>query len=122
MGKILIVDDNAFWREMLAQSITAEFPGVQIAQAVNGKEAIAKVAWFRPNLIFMDVRLPDGTGTDLSKMIKVKYPETNVAILTSYDVPDYRKLAVECGAECFLIKGTSTPEDIFRLVRNHAYP
>jgi two-component system response regulator YesN len=122
MGKILIVDDNALWREMLTQSITAEFPEIQIGQAVTIKEAMEKVDWFRPNLIFMDLRLPDGTGIDVTKNIKAKYPLTNVVILTNYDFHDYRKLAVECGAESFLVKGTSTAEDILSLVRNYAYP
>jgi len=122
MGKILIVDDNALWREMLTQSIRAEFSEIQIGQAVTIKEAIEKVDWFRPNLIFMDLRLPDGTGIDVTKMIKDRYPLTKVVILTNYDFHDYRKLAVECGAECFMVKGTSTAEDIFSLVRNYAYP
>jgi DNA-binding NarL/FixJ family response regulator len=120
--KILIVDDNTLWREMLAESISAEFPGMGIVQAVNGKEAIAKVDLFRPNLIFLDLRLPDGTGMDFTKIIKDKYPEAHVVILSNYDFPDYRKLAVEYGAECFMIKGTSTAEEIFSLVRNHAHP
>ena len=68
----------------------------------------------------MDLRLPDEMGSDLTKRIKAKFPKTNVAILTSYDLPEYRETAAERGAECFLVKGSSTPEDIFRQVRNYA--
>ena len=122
MPKILVVEDNTFYREALTQSMIANFPSAQIEEAATGEEARVKFDWFRPDLTFMDIRLPDGTGLELTREIKDKYPTAQVAVLTSHDSPEYRETALKCGANCFLVKGVATVEDILSLIRSQVYP
>jgi DNA-binding NarL/FixJ family response regulator len=117
MPKVLLVEDNTHFREMLADLMTAEFPSLQIEQAATVKQAMAKVESFRPSHILMDIRLPDGDGLKLTEKIKDKYPNTIIAMLTSYDLPQYREMAIKCGADCFMNKHDASLEDIFGWVR-----
>jgi DNA-binding NarL/FixJ family response regulator len=56
----------------------------------------------------MDIDLPGEDGLELTRKIKATHPETPIIILTSYDLPEYRQLAYERGANNFLVKGSST--------------
>jgi DNA-binding NarL/FixJ family response regulator len=87
-----------------------------VSEAANGKEAFQKVESLLPNLIFMDIRLPDESGLELTKKIKAKYPNITVIILTAYDIPEYREAAYKFQANYFLAKGSTTTESILRLV------
>ena len=62
MTKILIVEDNALFRETLKDSIIAEFPEIQVELAANGKEALIKVDWFRPQSHFYGPPLAGRNG------------------------------------------------------------
>jgi DNA-binding NarL/FixJ family response regulator len=93
-----------------------------IEEAENGREALQKTTDFLPNLIFMDIKLPGKSGLELTKQIKDKFPSTIVIVLTNYDLPEYRVAAYESGANHFLGKGSSTAEEILRLVGSILHP
>jgi DNA-binding NarL/FixJ family response regulator len=116
--KTLIVEDNAAFRITLLDILSAQFPSIAIEEAADGKEALQKVDSFQPHLIFMDIRLPGENGLHLTQKIKTKYPEVVIIVLTSYDLPEYREAAYRYGANYFMIKGSSTNQEILALVES----
>jgi DNA-binding NarL/FixJ family response regulator len=85
---------------------------VVFREATNGEQALQEVNSSRPTFIFMDIRLGDDNGLELTKEIKQLYPEVIISILTSYDFPEYRDAAFKNGADFFLIKGSATLGEI----------
>ena len=104
MERILIVEDNAFFLQFLKETLRPRFPSTEIIGASNGEEALQKIKTLPPDAIFMDLRLPGENGLELTKRIKVQYPEVIVVILTNYDLPEYREAAYQCRADHFVSK------------------
>lgn len=114
--KTLIVEDSIFFRQFLKETLNAEFPDIEISEAVDGEEALQKAQNLLPHLVFMDIRLPRESGLEITRKIKSQNPNISVIILTSYDLPEYREAAKQYQADHFLSKGTTTKEDILALV------
>jgi len=93
MQKIMIVDDNALFRQALRSSLHSQFPSFLISEAKDGEEALQAIPTFLPDLIFMDIHLPNGNGLELTRLIKTLFPSIRVVVLTSYDLPEYREAA-----------------------------
>lgn len=106
MARTLIVDDIAVFRETFKLALCNRFPDMVLAEAVDDKEVFEKLNSFRPDLIFMDIRLPGKSGLELTQLIKQKHPEVTVIILTDYDLPEYREAALQGGADDFIPKGS----------------
>jgi len=106
MVKILIVEDYASLRQLLKKILHLQFPLTVIEEAADGNEVLKKVDTFLPDLIFMDIKLPGENGIHLTQEIKKDHPEIMIAILTSYDSPEYREAAFKCGANWFIAKGS----------------
>lgn len=116
MFKTLIVEDNSVFRQSLNEVLSARFPSMAIAEAADGKDAMSMVDSFRPDLVFMDVNLPDGNGLNLTKIIKADHSGTIVIVITAYDVPEYRQAAFQAGASYFIAKGALSREDMLAIV------
>ena len=114
--KVMLVEDEEGFRRSLAELLRSRFPSMVLDEAANGSEAMEKLKNFLPQLIFMDIKLPGQNGLEITKRIKALHPDINVIILTSYDFPEYREAARECGADCFLSKGSSTADQIQAVV------
>ena len=89
-----------------------------IEEAGDGEEALRKIDCLFPNLILMDINLPGENGLELTRIIKADHPETPIIILTSYDLPECRQLARQHGANSFLVKGSSTLEELITEVES----
>jgi YesN/AraC family two-component response regulator len=118
MFKTLLVEDNTAFRQSLTEIMRAQFPSIAVEEAADADEALQKVDAFLPNLIFMDIKLPNGNGLELTKKIKKEHPEMNIIILTSYDFLEYRQAATQYGANHFLSKASVTREEIAALVKS----
>ncbi len=118
MFRILIVEDNPAYRESLRDILGEKCSNVVIEEAATGKEAMEKINLCCPNLIFMDIGLPDENGLQLTSKIKAEYPNVNIAMLTSHDGPEYREAAICYGASHFLSKGNVSREEIQNLVKS----
>ena len=116
MLKTLIVEDNAPFRLSLREILRERFPTMAIEEAENGEEALQKIETSFFHLIFMDIKLPDENGLQLTRKIKAHYSNIVVIILTSYDLPEYLEAAGQFGADYFLSKGSSSREEIMALV------
>jgi CheY-like chemotaxis protein len=115
--RVLIVEDSTLFRQLFKETFHDRFPSVEIYEAVDGEEALLQVETFRPNLIFMDIRLPGENGLELTKKVKARYPNIIVIILTGYDLPEYRESSSR-NADYFFSKDSSTSENIFTLVES----
>ncbi len=118
MFKILIVDDSHIYRRILNDTLHYKFPNADISEASDGGEALKKIDASPPDLIFMDIRLPDESGLELTRRIKTQYPATTIIILTSYDLPEYREAAAHYEANHFLAKGLANRDQIVKLVES----
>jgi two-component system response regulator YesN len=105
MFNTLLVEDNVSYRQTLADVLLLHFPLIGVDEAGDGSEALSKVEYQRPDLIFMDIQLSGESGLEVTKEIKRVYENIEIVILTSSDLPGYRQQAFRNGADCFLSKG-----------------
>ena len=115
--RALIVEDSSFFRETLILQLRKRFASFEIDGAREGNEALQKVETFHPHLIFMDIRLPGTNGLELTRRIKVSFPDIIIIIFTHYDLPEYREAAAQYGADYFFPKDSSAI-NIFELVQS----
>ena len=118
MFRTLIVEDSAFFRQLLKESLLSKFPSMDVLEAESAEQAIKDIEASHPDLAFIDIKLPGENGLELTKKIKGKYPNIIVIILTSYDLPEYREAANQYKADYFLSKGSTSKEDILKLVES----
>lgn len=107
--KLMLVDDHPLFLEGLQYLL--ETNGVPVVgKAVNGKEAYEKARELRPDIILMDIRMPECNGLDALKLIKAEMPEIKVVMLTTSDEDDDLFEAIKCGASGYLLKNISAEE------------
>jgi DNA-binding NarL/FixJ family response regulator len=117
MIDILIVEDNAEFREMLKVILQSGFPFARISEAGEGNAALREVKRRKPDLIFMDIRMPGKSGIVLTGEIKKRHLDIVVIVLTQHDTPEYREAAFANGADYFLSKESVKAEEIQELVK-----
>jgi DNA-binding NarL/FixJ family response regulator len=104
--KILLCDDNDNFRALLTTYIKA-MPGVTVVgEAIDGVDVIEKTERLSPDLVLMDLSMPNQSGLDATRTIKEKWPETSVIILTLYEDSVYKELADEFNADGFIAKSS----------------
>jgi DNA-binding NarL/FixJ family response regulator len=118
MVRVLIVEDNRIFREAFKKGLQDHFPSMVIEEAENGQEALQKINGPPPHLIFMDIRLPGVNGLQLTQKIKNDFPGINIAILTDYDLPEYRDAAIQYGADRFFVKNSVKWDEIEAFVKS----
>ena len=115
---VLIADDHPMVREGLRSMLDAE--GIEIiGEAVNGADAVERAQQIDPDVVLMDVRMPDMDGLAATEIIKQTSPQTSVIVITSYESKEYLRRAIEAGAAGYLLKGMSRDSliDAIRLVK-----
>ena len=113
---VVIADDQALVRAGFRMILDAE-PGVDVlAEAVNGVEAIEVVRRRRPDVVLMDIRMPEMDGLAATKAIVAAGDATRVIVLTTFDLDDYIYEALRVGASGFLLKDTP-PELLVDAIR-----
>jgi DNA-binding NarL/FixJ family response regulator len=113
----MTVEDNLPFREMFKANLLSQFPSIQVIEATNGEEAFKGLASHPIDLVFMDIRLPGESGLELTRKIKANYKDVTIAMLTSYDLAEYREAAARCGADCFIAKDSMKWDQISEMVK-----
>ena len=115
---VLIVEDNKTFRQTLKSFLIIKYPNLRIFEAENASKTMEIIETDPPDLVFMDIRLPDGNGFRLTERIKEQYPQTTIFIITNHDSIEYRNAADQCGADGFLSKRASTLSAIINAVES----
>jgi two-component system response regulator DevR len=102
--RLLVVDDHEVVRQGLVSLLDRRAGFEVVAQAGSVAEAIAQAARHQPDLVIMDVRLPDGSGIEAGREIRAAHPETRVVMLTSYPDEEAVLSAIIAGASGYLLK------------------
>ncbi len=105
--RILVVDDHTVVREGLGGMLELAPDLKVIGEAANGREAVARCAELRPDLVLMDLRMPEMDGLEAIRQIKLQWPQIEVVILTTYNEDDYIIRGLRLGARGYLLKDTS---------------
>jgi DNA-binding NarL/FixJ family response regulator len=117
--RILIADDEDLMRAGLAELLTAD-PGIEIVgQASTGREAVDQTRRLLPDVVLMDVRMPDLDGIAATRELSDVSPDVKVLILTTFEQDDYVFGALRAGASGFLLKRTR-PEELIAAVHTIA--
>lgn len=106
--RILIVDDNTHVRKALSAFLSTLDWLKVVCEASDGEEALEKIEKQAPDVILMDVQMPVVSGLEATRVIKERWPEIKIIILTLY--PDYQVPAQQAGADAFLVKGCPMEE------------
>jgi two-component system response regulator DevR len=102
--RLLVVDDHEVVRQGLVSLLDRRAAFEVVAQAGSIAEAIAQAARYEPDLVIMDVRLPDGSGIEACREIRAARPQTRVVMLTSYPDEEAVLSAIMAGASGYLLK------------------
>jgi DNA-binding NarL/FixJ family response regulator len=111
MVKTLIVDDSEVFRRSVRELLASRFAYMSINEAATLREAAAMVRASRPDLVFADIRLPDGNGLDFARGVAATLPRVRLCVVTSFDLPEYRSAAAQSGARHYIHKGSATQAD-----------
>src|SRR5574342_89506 len=114
--RILIVDDHAIVREGLRGLITVEPDLELVGEASSGEEGVKKALALRPDVILMDLLMPEMDGVTAIKAIKTQWHEARVLVLTSFLEDDKVFPAIENGALGYLLKDTQ-PDELLDAIR-----
>jgi DNA-binding NarL/FixJ family response regulator len=102
--RVLLVDDQQIVRQGLA-TILKYAPGIEVVgQARDGEEAVAQARSLKPDVVFMDLKMPRLGGIPATRQICAELPDTHVIILTTYDADDLVFEGIKAGARGYLLK------------------
>jgi len=111
--RVLIADDYLSSRDGLKALLATRLEIDIVGEAADGREAIELVEECRPDVVLMDVRMPSMDGLEATRIIKDRWPEVKVIVLSMYS--SYQAEALAAGADVFLVKGCTT-EDLFQAI------
>lgn len=110
MIKVMIADDQELIRESLKIVLSAN-PDMEVTDTVaDGKQVLESIKKKRPDVILMDIRMPGMDGVECTRLVKEKYPQINIIVLTTFDDDEYIYGALKYGASGYLLKGISMKE------------
>jgi DNA-binding NarL/FixJ family response regulator len=114
--RILLADDHLLFRKGLARLLDAQPDFQVVGEAKNGLEAVEQARQLQPDLVLMDIRMPDCDGIEATRRIKMQQPDVRVVMLTISDDAQDLAMSVAVGAEGYLLKDV-VPEALFRHLR-----
>lgn len=114
--KILIADDHPVVREGLFAMLSREVDFEVVGEAKDGVEAVNKTKEMRPDVVLMDLRMPEMDGVEAMRQIKSIMPEVKFIILTTYSDDEYIFSGIEAGARAYLLKDAPR-DDLFKAIR-----
>jgi len=110
MIRILIADDHQMFIDGIRSLLAPETDIEIVAEALNGHEVLFQLSQQSVDMVLMDINMPRLNGLDATKLIKEKYPETRVLMVTMYNTPEYICDLAEAGADGYILKDTGKQE------------
>ena len=119
--RLVIADDHPVVREGLRSMLLTATDVEVIGEAGSGAEAVARAGDLQPEVMLLDIRMPDGTGLTVLDQIKAVSPVTHVIMMTMHDSPEYISRAMSAGAAGYVLKEVSR-QDLLTAIRTVAKP
>ena len=113
--KIAIADDHKIFRDGIKMSLAGKNNLQMLWEAEDGKDLMHKIAIKRPDVLLMDIRMPEIDGINAIEMLRKEYEELKIIVLTMYDDQQMINKMMEMGANAFLTK-TTDPEEIYEAI------
>ena len=110
MIKVLLADDQELIRQSLSFVMSRQEDIEMVGTAANGREALELVEEKQPDVVLLDIRMPEMDGVECPRRIKQEFPGIKVIILTTFDDDDYVFDALRYGASGYLLKGVSVAD------------
>lgn len=114
--RVVIADDHPVVRAGLRGMLEPESDIEVVGEATNGREAVSLVGRLEPEVVLMDLQMPDLDGVAATKQIRDRHPETNVLVLTTFDTDADITRAISAGATGYLLKDAPR-QDLFQAIR-----
>ncbi len=108
--KIILVDDHVLVRDGIKALLEHENSFEVIAEAHNGKQALEIIPTYQPDMLIVDIRMPEMTGNELVRIVSKQFPKIKTLILSMHDAHEYVMEAIEAGADGYMLKGSSKVE------------
>lgn len=119
MIDILLVDDQALLCEVLKTWLNVEKDIQVVGVAHNGQDAIAKVEQLQPDIVLMDIEMPNMNGLQATKIISQRFPKVRVIFLSGHDDDIYLGKSLRAGAKGYLLKNTTAEELVKKIHSVH---
>lgn len=119
MTRVLVADDDHLMRAGLIELLTVDGTITVVGEAATGREAVAEARRLDPDVVLMDVRMPDTDGITATRELVGTAPQTRVLMLTTFEQDDYVFGALRAGASGFLLK-RARPEELIAAVHTVA--
>jgi DNA-binding NarL/FixJ family response regulator len=117
--RVLLVDDDDLMRAGLKAVLSSDARVEVVGEAGSGRQAVERVRTLRPDLVLMDVRMPDLDGIAATRELTTASPDVKIVILTTFEQDDYIFGALNAGASGFLLK-RSDPEELLAAIHTVA--
>jgi DNA-binding NarL/FixJ family response regulator len=114
--RVFSVDDHPLLREGIAAIINNQTDMLMIGEAATGSEAIQKFREQKPDVVLLDLRLPDMSGIDVLIAIRNEFPEARIIMLTTFEGDVEIRRALEAGARAYMLKSTP-PKELIEVIR-----
>jgi DNA-binding NarL/FixJ family response regulator len=110
MIRVLVVDDHAILRDGIRSILESQEDIIVVGEASNGEEAFEFVGKLMPDIVLMDISMPKTNGLEATRMIKERFPQVKVLILTQHDNREYIAPALGAGASGYVLKRSGRRE------------
>lgn len=123
-ARVLLADDHAILRDALRMVLDAQPEITVIGEAEDGRQALDLVEELGPDIVIMDIAMPNLNGAEATRQIKRRFPLTRVVILTMHESPEYLGQIVEAGAIAAVLKsaaGTELLSAVHAAMRGESY-
>ncbi|MFC1925269.1 response regulator [Chloroflexota bacterium] len=108
--KVLIVDDQQMFREGIRRRLEQEADICIVGEAGTAEEALEQVEQVDPNIVILDIRLPDVSGIEVARRMRRQWPDLKILMLSSYDFDQYVSAAARIGIQGYLVKDAPQEE------------
>jgi two-component system response regulator DegU len=119
--RVLIADDHPIFLEGLCTLLSMKFPEIEVVAAVsNGGEAVEKVHVLNPDIVLMDIRMPDMDGIEATRQMRENHSDLKIIMLTTFDERNLVEDSLASGASGYILKETSVDELVSYIKIVHA--
>jgi two-component system response regulator NreC len=119
MIEIVLADDNRIVRQGVRALLESEPDFYILAEAKDGLETVRMVERFHPDVLLLDLIMPEMNGLEVTRVVRKRFPKTNVVILSMHANEAYVLEALQAGAQGYVIKDSSS-EELVRAIRKVA--